>query len=508
MNVLMNRMVAQQRSIVGVLKAQGVSTAAIARHYLAAGAFIGAIGGLGGIALTLSIQGPYTSLYAQFYKIEFLRARFYPDLHLLGVGISALFASAGALKAALRAARLQPALAMRPPEPERGGRIFIERAAFVWNRLSFSWRLVLRAVFRNPFRSGVSLIAVLLSTSLIVTAFNMVDSLDYLMEYQFKVLQREDVTVTLRDPRGVGGPHELAGAAGMALVEPQLNVICDLVNGARSKRLSVSGLPRDHTLFNPMDEKGRPISIPAEGLVLGKKTAEVLGVEVGDTVSLRPLIGERKTVEAPVVGIAEVFFGLAAYADIAYLSRLLGEEWAANSLLADRFGEGDWEATYAELKERPTVVAVTRRERAFEQMESTFGETQGMMIGIMVLFAGLIAFGSVLNTALVSLSEREREVGTFRVLGFTPGEVAAILRGEQAFLSVFGIALGLWGGVLLSHLISAAYNTELYRFPVVIRGWRLVQASLLMAGFIAAAQLLIRRFIGRIDWLDAIKINE
>jgi putative ABC transport system permease protein len=126
----------------------------------------------------------------------------------------------------------------------------------------------------------------------------------------------------------------------------------------------------------------------------------------------------------------------------------------------------------------------------------------------MVLFAGMISFGSVLNTALVSLSERQREVATFQVLGYTPWQVAWVFAGESFLLNIVGIALGLGGGFLLGHLIAHAYNTELFRFPAVIRPSRLAESAVLMFAFVMLAQLVLYRVIRKLDWLDAMKVRE
>jgi putative ABC transport system permease protein len=109
-------------------------------------------------------------------------------------------ASLGTIFAARRAAMLHPAEAMRPPPPEKGGRILIENIGFIWSRLSFRWRLVMRAIFRNPFRSSVNLFTTMLSTALVVQTFSMWDSMHYLMDYQFSKLSKQDLTVTLREP--------------------------------------------------------------------------------------------------------------------------------------------------------------------------------------------------------------------------------------------------------------------------------------------------------------------
>lgn len=508
MNVLVSRLVAQQRTVIGTLRAIGYSRGAISRHYLGLGVVIGGIGGVAGVVFGIYVQHWSVGIYRQFYALPRIEAAFYWDILLAGFGISVLFAVLGTLKGVRRAARLAPAEAMRPSPPESGRKVFVERITALWERLSFRWRMILRAVFRNPFRSAVTVFASVVSAALIVSALAMVDALNYLISYEFERVSRQDVTVSLRDPKDVVSTSEVNALPGISDTQPELQVVCDLSNGPYQRRLGVTGLARGSRLHTPLDGQGNPIVVPPEGLVLTKKVSEILHAGVGATLRLRPLVGRRTEREAPVVAIVETFLGLGAYADIGYLSRLLGEERSANVILVKSFrGRAD-ESLLREMKERPAVVAIGERQRSLDQINETFGRNMITMIGIMVLFSGLVAFGSVLNAAMVSLSEREREVGTLRVLGYTPREVAGIFSGESYFLNVFGIALGLAAGVGLAHLMSVAYNVELYRFPTVIYPSRLVIAAILMCVFVAAAQLVVAGMIRKLPWLDVLKVKE
>ena len=248
--------------------------------------------------------------------------------------------------------------------------------------------------------------------------------------------------------------------------------------------------------------------VPDTGLVLAKKVAELLNVQLRDRVRMRPLIARRQEVVAPVVGIVDTFMGLSAYADISYLSRLLGEEWSANVILGRSFRGSPRLSFFNKLKERPAVVGIGERTRALTQLDETMGETMGTMLGIMVLFAGLIAFGSVLNAALVSLSERRREVGTLRVIGYTPLDTTRIFSGESYLVNGIGVVLGLFAGVGLIYLMARAYNTELYRWPVVIYPIRHFQTAVIMFAFITVAQLIIYGIIRKMNWLNVMKIKE
>ena len=508
LNVLMSRMVQQQRSIIGTLRALGYSRAAIMRHYLSFGVLIGTIGAILGTALGRALQLIINPIDRQFYRIPDIDAHFYWITALIGLAVSIVFSTLGTLKGVRQAATLEPAEAMRPPPPEKGVKVLPERLPAFWAALSFRSKMIMRAVFRNPFRSTVSIVATVVSTALVLSTLALFDALDYIIAFQFDRVAHEDYTVTLRDPEGRRAISELAGVSGITGVEPQLAVVCDLSNGPYVKRIGVTGVPRGSRLYTPMDESGRQIAVPDRGLVLDRKLAAVLNVTPGEPVRLRPLIGQRRTVETPVVAVVDSFLGLGAYADITYLSRLIGEEWSANVLLntaETRLGAG---GLMALLRNRPTVVGLAERRRSLTQIQDSFGKTMGTTLFVMILFAGLIAFGSVLNAAIVSLSERRREVGTLRVLGYTPLQVGAIFSGESYLLNVVGIVLGLAAGVGLTHLLAMAYDTELYRFPVVVHPSRLVYTIGLMFLFVTLAQWIVHRMIRSLPWLEVLSVKE
>ena len=508
LNVLMGRIVVQQRTVIGTLMALGYSSGSILRHYLGFGAIIGLVGGTAGVVFGKLMQGPYLNLYLRFYKLPSTDPGWYPDVLLLGVAVSVLFAVAGTIRGVRTAAKLEPAEAMRPPPPEKGGHVLPEQIPGLWALLPFRWKMITRAIFRNPFRSTVSLVASMISTALVLSAVCMMDCMDYMIAYEFERMSRYDFTVSLRDPQGRNGPPEIGSLPTTAATEPQLLVACDLSNGPYRKRLGVIGLPHGNRLYTPLDENGQPIVVPDTGLVLARKVAEMLEVQPGDRVLLRPLIARRQETVAPVVGIVDTFMGLSAYADISYLSRLLGEEWSANVILGRSFRGSSRTPFLDKLKERPTVLGIGERTRALTQLDETMRKTMGTMLGIMVLFAGLIAFGSVLNAALVSLSERRREVGTLRVIGYTPLDTTRIFSGESYLLNGVGVLLGLVAGVGLLYLLARAYDTELYRFPIVIYPVRHFQTALIMLVFITFAQLIIYRIIRKMDWLSVMKTKE
>jgi putative ABC transport system permease protein len=141
-------------------------------------------------------------------------------------------------------------------------------------------------------------------------------------------------------------------------------------------------------------------------------------------------------------------------------------------------------------------------------MEQTLQQNIGTMLSVIVVFSGCLAFGAVLNTALVALSEREREVGTLRVLGYTPLAVTSIFSGESLLLNSLGVLAGWAGGAGLTYLVTRAYDTEIFRFPFVMEVENFAVASIVMLFFLFLSQAALGMFVKRLNWLDVLKIRE
>ena len=508
LNVMMKRLVTQQRSIIGTLKALGYSSAAVTRHYLGYGVIIGIVGSLLGTALGRGLQLGMLRLFKQVYALPSVTEHFYLDLQLVGLLISIVCASLGTIRGVLHASRLMPAEAMAPPPPEKGGRVLPEYISFLWQRFTFRQKMILRSIFRNPFRSAVSVCAATVATALIFSALSMVSSLDYLIHFEFDKVSHEDVTVSIRDPRETSVRSEIRLLRDVSEIEPQLTVMCDVSNGIRKKRIGLTGLIVDNQLHTPLDQKLRPIRVPESGVVLSAKLAEVLKVQPGESISLRALVGERKRVQALVVGTVDTFLGLSAYANMGYLSQLLGEEMVSSTFLVRTYSHDLQTNLLEEIKKFPVIVGISERIRSFIQMEATFQKSIGAMISIMVFLSGTIAFGSVLNTALVSVSERQREIGTLRVIGYSSPQVSTIFCGESLLINLLGIFFGLFSGIGLAFLLAMAYNTEIYRFPAIICARDLLVSAILMLFFVVLAQGIVFRLIAKLNWLEALSIKE
>jgi putative ABC transport system permease protein len=226
-------------------------------------------------------------------------------------------------------------------------------------------------------------------------------------------------------------------------------------------------------------------------------------------VGVEPIKGRRRLQYLPVAEISDSYLGASVYANIDYLSRSVDEELAVSGaqLAIDR-DPAHRDALYRELKQLPALQSVTARADMIKSLEDTVLENQRIVIGLLVLFAGVMFFGSILNASLVSLAERQREIATLRVLGYTPWEIGSLLLRESMITTTLGTLLGMPLGYLLTVAIAETYASDLFRMPIVASGglWMLTMACAVAFGLIT--HVFVQRAINKMDWLDALKTLE
>jgi putative ABC transport system permease protein len=509
LNVLLLRLAQQQRTVIGTLKALGYSDRQVFFHFLKFGLAAGLAGAAAGLALGYWMGAGYTRMYQGVYEFPELENHFYPGLSAISIVISLVCAVLGSLQGTRAVLRLQPAEAMRPKAPSIGRSILLERIGWFWGRLSSGWRMVLRDVVRARLRTIAGLFATAMGSAVLVAGFMMADASRYMVEFQFRWIARSDVDLTFKDEHNDDALYEAARLPGVDLAESVLNVSCTFVNGPYRRKGAITGLAPAARLTVPRDRQAKPIRIPSSGLVMSSKLAEVLHLGEGDSVRIEPVKGERRARRVPVLGLADSFLGTAVYADIHYLSRLVDEETALSGVqLATDRDPAHTAALYRELKRLPALEGASARRDVVANLEKLMVENMGIFIGGLVSFAGVVFFGSILNASLISLAERQREVATLRVLGYGPWQIGSLLLRESMIVTLVGTVLGMPLGYGLAVLTSMAYDTELFRFPVVSTPGTWVWTLVFAIVFALGAHLLVQRAVHRMDWLEALQAKE
>lgn len=506
-HLVLSRMVATERQEIAVLKAFGYRNYSLGLHYLKL-AFVVVLGGVVlGVAVGWYFGLKITGLYMEFFRFPVLR--YEPGPTVIGTAflISLGSAAIGALGAVRRAISLPPAEAMRPEPPARFRTNFIERMG-LHQLMPTSLRIIFRNLERRPVKAMLSIFGIALAAALLVVGFFLYfDTVQRIIDVQFNEVQREDVAVVFHEPRPAEVKYSLADLPGVMRVEPYRTVPVRLRFQHRSRRTVLLGLPDSAELRRVVDKDRRPAALPAEGLLLNSKLAEILGVTPGEMIKVEVLEGSRPIREIAVTGTVDELIGLSAYMDVRALHRLMneGETSSGAFLMVDSPAIPE---LYAELKQTPLVSAVSVPEAARASFDETIAKTIDTSTVILIAFATIIAFGMVYNGAHIALSERGHELASLRVLGFTRAEIGFILLGEQALLTLIAIPVGFALGYGIAGLITVAIDTELIRFPLLISRKTYTLTFLVVAGAAFLSGCLVRWRLRNLDLVAVLKTRE
>lgn len=501
LHLVLGRLVASQRRAIGTLKALGVSTGTIALHYAAFGAAVAVAGAVVGGAGGHALQRVLLRVYTRFYHLPLEPPALYPDLLLGGLALALGTAMLGVGTALRAVLALGPAEAMRAAPPEtRAGAVVPRLAA-----LPFLWRVAMRNAVRHPFRSGVGILGVALGAGLMISVGFLREGMGAMAAFRFRVIQRQDLEVRLREGAGPGARLEVARIPGVTRVEESYVHAFELRAGRRERRVLVKGVPAGAFLRRPRLRSHAAVPVPPAGLLLSAKLAEVLGVRAGGSVEARSLRTAGPPRRVLVAATYPSNVGMDAFADRRWLGRLVGEPRAASRL--DVAVEARSLALEEALAARPDVLKVVWREDKIASFEEKVLGTLEVATHVMIWFAGALACGMILNGALVSLAERRGELAVLRAQGFTRREVADLLLYEHAVLGAAGMLLGVPLGRLFATWTHAGFDTELYRLPWVFSAPNVAGALLWSVAFLVAAHLVLRRMV-RGDWRGALAVRE
>jgi putative ABC transport system permease protein len=506
LHVALTRALALQRPQIAALKALGYSNRELAWHYVKWALVVAAAGTCAGVAAGAWLGGALIAIYNDFFRFPSLLYHLSIEVAIQSVGGSLFVAALGANTAVRRALRVPPAEAMRPEPPARYRRSVFEVKSRLL-RPSFAARIVLRTLERQPMRALLSVVGIAFAVAVLFVGLGFIDVVDRLIDEQFTRTMRQDATLALVEPRAARAVHDMTHLPGVMEVEPMRVVPVRFRAGTRSRTLAISGLPESPRLNRVVDRVRGVVPLPADGLVLSAMLADVLAVRPGDAVRVEVLEGRRRIRELTVAALVDDSLGLQAYMRLALIGRMLGEGPTVSGA-ALTIDPGARDRFYAEVKLMPAVAGVALRELTLQNFRRTMAESMNVSIFINVLFAGIIAFGVIYNSARVSLSERSRELASLRVLGFTRAEISRILLGELALLTALALPLGTLIGYALGVLIVAGFNNEIYRMTfdvtaaTVAGAWLTVIAATLMSG------LVVRRRLDHLDLVAVLKTRE
>jgi putative ABC transport system permease protein len=506
LHIVLSRIVSIQRQEIAALKALGYGNWEVAWHYVELSLLVGAAGSLAGVAAGAWMGRGMTQIYTQFFQFPLLEyqlpARVVVEALLIGGAAAAL----SALDAVRRVLQLPPAEAMRP-EPPATYRVSLLERTGLRRWLSQPSRIVIRNIQRHPGRSLLSMIGMAFGGAILIVGLFTIDSFGVMMNVQYNVAQLYTAMITFVEPVSASAAQEIERLPGVVQAEDFRSVPVKLVAGHWSRHVAITGLPVPSRLDRIIDAAQKVVTLPPDGLVLSHKLASVLHVKPGDRVTVDVLEGARPRRQVVVSALVDEYIGMNAYMQAGALHRLMseGDSLSGAFLLIDPLRLN---RLYASLKATPKVAGVTLKAAERENYEKTLLQSIGITRTVTIVFALIIAFGVVYNTARIGLSERARELGTLRVIGFSRAEVSYILLGELTIITLVAVPLSLLIGYGLAAGVVHVYDTEVYRIPLIVTARTCLEA----AGTTIVATLisgwLVRRRLSRLDMIAVLKTRE
>lgn len=504
-NMTLSRLVTLEREQIGLLKAIGYSSRAIAQHYVEFVLAIAAVGIAIGVVAGQWMGVGLAQMYARFFSFPFLVFSRDPGLVVLAALVTAGAAVAGALLSVRSVLLLTPAVAMSPPAPAD----YRSQGGNLWRRLGLRQTSVmtLRHLLRWPWRTLSGVLGMAMSVAILVASLWSFASIDRMIDISFFRAERQDVQMVFGQAEPSRAAFSARAMPGVMAAEPFRAVPATISHRNLSRRTTVLGRPALSDLSRVLDRDLRPMAMPEAGVILSETLAQVLGVRQGDIVTVAFLDGARRSVNLPVSGLSIGYVGLGASMELGALHRATGGAEVISGVNL-RIDESQAPAFFHAAKASPetgflSVVALT-----VARFRATLAENITVMITVFVGLAAVIAVGVIYNFARISLSEQGRELASLRVLGFSKGEVAAILFSELAVIVALAQPLGWIIGHAMGRAMVAAFSSDLYRVPFVIVPGVYATASLVVCAAAVLSALAVRRRINRLDMIEVLKTRE
>lgn len=506
----MNRMVEEQRTQIGVLKALGFSEGKIMGKYLfysgsaaISGTLIGYVLGIHFFPLVI------ITAYGIVYKMGGIY--YVSDLPLALVSLTvAVFCSVGTTWLSCHKELKEVAAdLMRPKAPKAGKRVFLEHVPFIWKRLKFLQKVSVRNIVRYKKRFFMMVIGISGCTALLVMGFGVRDSVVAVADQQYEEIQLYDIGVTLKDGKMPGEADlksldsvlEKENAAGMYAMEKTIDLVTD--KGTKSIHMVAVENPDEVGDFISLHtKKQEPIAYPKEGeAVLSKKVAETYAVKKGDTILLRD--SDNNEMHLKVTGICENHIYNYVYIAPESYEKQIGDVVFKNVYV--RLPDAsDIHEVSAALMKADGVTAVTVNSDMLSRI-SQMMSCMNYIVIIIIICAGALAFIVLYNLNNINITERVREIATIKVLGFYPKETASYVFRENMVLTAIGCGLGLILGKWFHRFVMGEIQIDMVSFNVQINAVSYLFSVLLTMGFAWIVNCMMTGKLERINMAESLK---
>ena len=505
----MARMIVEERGELGTLLSLGYSGGKIISTYLLYVLSATGIGASAGFFLGCTVIPPL--IYSNFlYNMPPLVLRF--DLLSFWCILAAAFLLMAlvTLFACHRELHHQPARLMRPLPPKKGQTILLQRVTWVWKRLSFTWKVTMRNLFRYKKRGLMTVVGVAGCTALLLVGFGLRDSMNGVAGQQYGALFTYDQMVVLKNGTDRLSDTLKEDLTSAGLTAPLLIQQAAYQVESEQQNLDVMLLvPQNTEEFEQYYhlqsmQDGTPMVLDEEGVIVTRKIAELFGVQKGSSITVKD--GDNRSFTLPVSGVAQNYISSYLYMTPSLYQKLIGEQPLYNAVVAGYAG-GDDSQLAAELLQNGQVVNAISSRSLQKEYTSAYENLQAIILLLLVV-ASMLAVIVLYNLTSINISERTREIATLKVLGFRDKETNSYIYREAILLSLVSVAVGLLLGVILHRVVMGTIEDQTVSYFRTIKWYSFVFSGVITLFFTLLMQVITYFKLKTIDMVESLKSVE
>lgn len=512
----MTRMVEEQRTQIGTLKALGYSRVQIASKYVMYASLACIIGALLGMCVGfILIPKIIWLMYQMLYEISDFSISFdlkYGTMGLVLISVCIIGATISSLRKELNQ---EPAMLMRPKAPKMGKRVLLEKIPFIWKRLDFSRKVTIRNIFRYKKRFLMTIIGITGCTALILVGFGLGDSIRSILPTQYEKIFNYDMQINLKN----GLEEEQKQAYVEKLVnQPEIEQAVEIYMQSTTVRkeeqkedVQIIVAKEEGKLegfINRIDKRTKEkVELKQNEICITDKVAELIGAKQGDTIVLQE--GNQEKREVKIANVVENYISHYVYMNKETYETLYGEKYETNVIFTKNtnISEEQEEKLATQIMQEKEVASIIQTATNMRILDDTM-KSLNYVVVVLIVSAGLLAFVVLYNLSNVNISERIRELATIKVLGFYDKEVYSYVTRETVLLTMIGIAFGLIGGYFLSAFIMGTCETNMLRFSKHIQPISYVYASAITIIFTMIVNFVTYFALKKIDMIESLKSVE
>ncbi len=503
--IILRRMIKTQRTQIGIMKAIGFDNRQIIFHFSSYAIMVCIVGAVAGIVFGIFMASVFSDMYAMFFNLPQAigginyEVILYSLMLSLGVGVLAGFTASRPIL------NISPAESMRSLPPSKSSRSLLENLPGFWNKLSSSWKMAFRTISRNRLRLLLTMAGIVSAVALLIVSMFTNDAVDYMMDQHFNQESSYDYMLHFNQPVKESELLNISRLEGVELIEGFFSLPVRVHYNGRTSEDLLMGINPSNNLKHPAKENGVVIPVPDEGVIISRKSAERLGLKVGDVVQMETLLGmgQAHYADIKITAINYQLFGNESYVSLQQANKILNE---SNLLTGAVMKVDSIHANYieSELSDMTGINSIVSRQKERDNIMSLM-DSMIYMVSTMIMFSVILGFVIIYNSVVMSFNERKRELASLLTIGFTRKEVSSIMWKETIPQAIPSILLGLPAGRLLAELYFGSVEFDMWYMPVIIYPSSYVLAALGGLVFVLLGQWVAGRGIQKLDIIELSK---